>query len=363
MSNAMELPDERSRYGRNIPNVGVHVLSEQVFCNRAGLLAQLTDQDRGEEEQPTLGPKLDWYGDYDEKTFAETIGVAWGELRYWGTLLAVALTALPIAWLLVGSWWGRGPAFIAVWIGCVPVLYCTIHTLQTISWLMHLIRARLTLTRSQQLTIDFDSELVREVNWWSLRKTGFDCRAPNDAYYDPVLRLSGKPWRVLIKDRTIRIPVIRKHRGDRSWGPQHLARVAAYCHLIESQEGAEAPFGILLFADSYDCLIIPNTLKSRDLFRRALESLRELLLTHGEEAMIAAGPSDNRCLGCPWGAPRPPTEESATVLHGKRVQPKLAKGKDGTWRHSPCADVFGEVPPHIQAVELEMALPREVAQP
>ncbi len=359
MSNVIELPEERSRYGRDLPIVGVHALSEQVFCNRAGLLAQLIDADRGDEE-PELGPKLDWFGDYDDKLLAEAISDAWGELRYWATWFILSLASLPILWSLVGQWWGRGPAFVALWLGCLPILYCGTHVFWTFSRLVQLIRARSAWNRSPAATIDFDSEQVREVNWWSLRKAGFECRAPLDPYFDPVLRLTGKPWRVLCKDRTLRIPVIRKHRGDRSWGLQHQARIAAYCQLIESQEGAEAPFGILLFADSYDGLILPNTLKSREQFRRALVALRELLQTQDQDTVIAAGPSDNRCLGCPWGIPRIPTEESATMIGGKRLPPKLTKGKDGQWRHSPCADLFGEVPPHLFAVELEMALPRPV---
>lgn len=358
MSQAMELSEERSRYGRDLPRVGVHALSEQVFCNRAGLLAQLSGTDTGEEDEPNLGPKLDWWGDYEERSFAEAIDVTWGELRYWLTWLVASLAGFPMAWMLTSSLWGRGPAFVAIWLVCIPVLVCGRNTLFIAGRLIQLLRAQALWARSTPVTLDLASEVVREVNWWSLRKAGFDCRAPIESYYDPVLRLAGKPWRVLSKDRTLRIPVIRKHRGDRSWGPQHLVRVAAYCHLIESQEGAEAPFGILLFADSYDGLIVPNTLQSREQFRRALDTLRELLATHGEDTVIAAGPSDNRCLGCPWGAPRVATEESATILEGRRLSPKLAKGRDGQWRHSPCADLFGEVPPHAQAIALEMALPR-----
>lgn len=359
MTTAAQIPEERSQYGRDIPIVGVHALSEQVFCNRAGILAQCTGQDEGQEGEPNLGPKLDWLGDYDEKKFAEAIEIAWGELRYWGTLLAVALASLPVIWLIVASGWGRGRGFLAVWVGCAPALYCGAQAVQSISWLIRLIRERAVFDRSNEISIDFDAEEVREVNWWSLRKAGFDCRAPVDPYFDPTLRLAGKPWRVLIKDRTIRIPVVYKRRGDRSWGPQHLARIAAYCHLIESQEGAESPFGILMFAGSYDCLIIPNTLKARSTYRQALEALRELLVSHARELAIAAGPRDNRCRGCHWGAPRRQTETSQTMMNGKPVSPKLAKGKDGAWRHSPCADVFGEIPPHADAIELEMTLPRE----
>ncbi len=359
MNPATEHSDERSHYGRDLPAIGVHALSERVFCNRAGVLAQCSGLDQQEDEEPRLGPKLDWLGDYDEKTFAEAIEIAWGEFRYWMTLLVVAIACLPILWLLAGSQWGMGWGLIAVWLGCAPVLYCGAQAFQVISWLIQLIRERAAFDRSQEIAIDFDSEEIQEVNWWSLRKAGFDCRAPIDPYIDAQLRLSGKPWRVLIKGRTMRIPVIRKHRGDRSWGPQHQARIAAHCQLIQSQEGAEAPFGILMFADSYECLLIPNTLKARQIYRRSLDTLRKLLMAQGKEPFIAAGPQDNRCVGCHWGEPQPATSGSETLLNGEPVSPRLAKGNDGRWYHSPCADVFGEIPPHAQAIYLGMALPRE----
>ena len=37
------------------------------------------------------------------------------------------------------------------------------------------------------------------------------------------------------------------------------------------------PFGVLMFAGSYDCVIIPNTTKARFEFENALEDVQELL--------------------------------------------------------------------------------------
>jgi len=44
-------------------------------------------------------------------------------------------------------------------------------------------------------------------------------------------------------------------------------RVSAYCHLIETQEnGAQAPYGVVLFADNYNVQIVPNHEYAKDTF-------------------------------------------------------------------------------------------------
>ena len=59
--------------------------------------------------------------------------------------------------------------------------------------------------------------------------------------------------------------------------PQHVVRIAAYCHLIETCELGDVPFGVLMFAGTYDCLIIPNTAAAQLQFEQALEETREFL--------------------------------------------------------------------------------------
>ena len=56
--------------------IGVHVLSEHVFCPRAALIASESGPDAGDEE-PNLGPRLDLFLHYNEHLFAEALQQAW----------------------------------------------------------------------------------------------------------------------------------------------------------------------------------------------------------------------------------------------------------------------------------------------
>ncbi|HQX53632.1 MAG TPA: hypothetical protein PLY87_24040 [Planctomycetaceae bacterium] len=62
--------------------IGVHVLSEHVFCPRAALIASESGPDAGDEE-PNLGPRLDLFLHFNEHLFAEGLQQAWGEMRLW----------------------------------------------------------------------------------------------------------------------------------------------------------------------------------------------------------------------------------------------------------------------------------------
>jgi len=79
--------------------IGVHVLSEHVFCPRAALIASESGPDAGDEE-PNLGPRLDLFLHYNEHLFAEALQQAWGAMRLWLTLIAPALFVVLLALLL-----------------------------------------------------------------------------------------------------------------------------------------------------------------------------------------------------------------------------------------------------------------------
>ena len=196
---------------------------------------------------------------------------------------------------------------------------------------------------------------IQEVNWWSLRKAGFDCQKLVDPHRDPAERLVGRPWRVLTKGTTLRIPVIRKHRGERVWRPQHVVRVAAYCRLIKNCELGNSPFGVLMFAGSYECLIIPNTTAAQFQLEKALEDVREFLNVYEGGKFIPTEPADNRCSGCHWGKPcQFVAGKTDTILNGNPVIPLRTKAKE-QYFHCACGDRFQWVPPHDDSVGLGIA--------
>lgn len=334
----------RSRFSSGPPEVGVHILSEYVFCRRAAILAQESGDDTGDEEKQ-LGPQLDWMGDYDEHRFSEELHSAYGDLKLWLTLMAPAVLLVLIGWVVVSPLVGL---FMTL-----PIIYLVAKGWETLQRIIHLIRERALLLSAVPASIDLNPQEITPVNWWSLRKMGFDCFKP-ERLRDPSERLTGRPWRELIKGRTVRIPVVRKHRGERVWGPQHIVRVVAYCRLIETCEGGSAPFGILMFADSYDCLIIPNTDTHQTEFQQSLDAVREFLRIHATGDYFPAVPPAERCSGCHHGKPRRQEPGSETVLNG---MPLVAFGKRGSNRaiyHSTCGDRFENLPPHNDVDRLQI---------
>jgi len=334
-----------------LPRVEVHVLSEFVFCPRAAILALESGKDTGDEEQ-SRGPKLDSFVDYSEHRFVEALENAWGRVRLWGTLMAPALL------LVLAAWWLHSP-FAAVVVS-LPLVVLAAKMWETFREIVRLIREFSAFQAATPVEIDLTSTEVREVNWWSLRKAGFDCLKPRDSYQDHAEQLSGRPWRLLIKDTVVRVPVVRKHRGKRDWGKQHVVRLAAYCRLIEACESADAPFGVLMFAGSYDCVLIPNTPETRERLQRALDDARRFIIIHSGGEFAPVAPNDNRCRGCHLGKPRWfVANGSETELDGKKLRPRLTRqpnaDKKSPLYHCNCGDRFDWVPPHEHAVELGIA--------
>jgi hypothetical protein len=336
----------RPRFHGGPTEVGVHVLSQHVFCPRAAILAMELGQDNGEDGS-VLGPRLDGVFDYDELRFAEEIHRTWSNVRYWGMLLVPAVALVLLLWRL----WSP----MAALIGTLPIFVCLARLWDTATALIDLIREQAVFLAAPPLTIDPATIQIQKVNWWSLRKAGFDCLKPADAYRDPGSRLVGKPWRLLVKGTVLRIPVIRKHYGDQTWRPQHRVRISAYCRLIETCQGGQAPFGILLFAGSDECLIIPNTVVEQTQFEEALQNVRGFLQIYQQGQSAPMQPVDRRCIGCPFGEPREYiARETDTLVNGTPIVPLLTRALDGKLYHSPCGDRFNWVPPHQRALDLRI---------
>lgn len=347
--NQYDIPP-RPRFHSGLIEVGVHVLSEYVFCERAAILALKMGQDSGEDgrnQEQRNGPRLHGLFDYDVHRFAEEIQAAWIRVRNWVTIVGAAMI------LAFGFWRLWSP--MAGLVGTLPFFLSLARLWEVSTQLVDLIREQSIFRNAPPWNIDLAPTRIQKVDWWSLRKAGFDCLMPADSFRDPELRLVGKPWRMLVKGTSLRIPVIRKHLGEANWGPQHRIRISAYCRLIETCQGGESPFGILVFADSYDCLIIPNTIEEQGKFEEALYKAREFLRSYSVSPTAPMWPTDNRCRGCHLGKPREVVRgASETVLVGVPVQPFVKKGADGAFYHCSCGDLFERTPPHEDAIKLRI---------
>lgn len=322
-------------------HIGVHVLSEHVFCGRAGGLALESEGEDQGEEGPRFGPRLDQFCyDYDEARFEEAVQRDWGEVRRWLTWLGPAILVPFAAWRL-----HSGMAALLI---SLPAFWIVAKILEACQTLLTHLRARSTYRAATTVTIDMAPRSLIQVDWWALRKAGFDCHRPLDAYRGE--RLIGRPWRVLVKDTKWRIPVIRKHRGEAVCRPQHQVRAAAYCRLIESCEGGRAPFAVMLFGGTYDCVIIPNNAASERDLDQALADFDDFLRVTDEGRFIPDVPTDNRCRGCPWGRPIPLSETA--ILNGQPLWPLRIEGiRHGNF-HCICGDRFNFVPLHAEIQRL-----------
>lgn len=283
--------DTSSRWAETFPELQVHVLSEHVFCPRAGLLARGAGDEP--DEEPRWSPRLDGFFDYDAQRFAAALRAAWSDIIYWLAWLAPAL-------LIVLAGWRFWSALVGVYLA-FPFFYLSARLVDAAGWLMKLVREERRFAAALPFPVGSFPENIQDIDWWSLRKAGFDCRRPHDPHYDAEARLAGKPWRILTYQNAVRIPVVRKHQGERTWGPQHVVRLAAYCRLLERCEGATSPFGVLLFADSKVGILFPHTAGAQFELEQALIAARSLFATIDTQPVVPTAPTDQRCAGCPWG--------------------------------------------------------------
>ncbi len=330
--------------GADTPQIGVHVLTEFVFCPRAGVVASEQERDDPGEDL-FAAPRLDFLPDYSVRLIEEGLQHTWHDI--WAALTIASPVGLVLFSLHM---FGRSQEAV--------ILAVTLSA-GLLYWLWKLQLKIVELQRRLKAAADAVPQApdpglseIQAVNWWSLLKAGFSPLQYDQPYEDRDWKLIGKPWRVL-QMGPLRIPVFRKRQGGAELFPQHYVRMAAYCHLIEVCEGAEAPYGIVFFGDGYDGLTIPNSPVNRETFEEGLKQARRILQALDRDHLIPGKPARPViCHDCPVGRPQGYRKgQSETVLRRKQVPPFLTRGPDKQLYHSRCGDRFGWVPPHDRAVE------------
>jgi len=357
---------------QNNERVSVWVLSEFVFCPRAGLIAHRSKFDGEEtfqEDDESYG-RLDYLPDFDgaaiERAIAET-------RRLLLRVLAVAVwTAVGAAILgdqvWPGFWW-TGLALLS------PLPFWAVTMVRRLGKL----RAYARQFRERDgREPGHDLTEPAEFNWWDFHRAGFRVVKPRERYHDPELNLDGCPWRVLERG-SIRIPVFRKHRGQLSAGRPQFATLAAYSHLIRECEHAESPYGVILYPGTWTVLVVPDRCGS-ETFRTGVGRFRAMLLAEADGQPPAPPASDGPCSGCRHGQPKrlvtdqpaaweltpsywtdrspgdaePERVPTIHVIGGRSVRPYPVHGVDGWRYHSLCGDLFEWIPPHDTAQRIAL---------
>jgi hypothetical protein len=258
------------------PWIGIHVLSEFVFCPRAGVLTfELGHEDTGEERDRV--PPLDYLPDFragvDRRTSATGVaGKSAVCCSEWNRHVA-GLLGVRSSWCV-----GYFDA-VAAWPAADGGLGNSSKHGKAIFTLV--------LRRNEALKAVPEARpgprrTLQPVHWWNLLKAGFTPVEYAGPHRDAATRLLGRPWRVLEKG-SLRIPVFRKLWGAAELYPQHFVRMAAYCHVIEQSEGGHSPYGIILFGYGYTGCTVPNIAAHRHAFGEALEKARKLIDTVHKE--------------------------------------------------------------------------------
>jgi len=317
------------------PRVGVHTLTEFIYCPRAGLVSfEQQQEDRGEE-----GPAiyLDYLPQYDLIRMAAT----WDQLFRRLLLGAGTMVLLMFVFMLENSF------LFLVLLGEIVLIFWVFRLCRDLWKLGNRIRRA---EQTQAWQPDPNSTEEQTVNWWQLLNSGFESKHYIDPLLDPLWSLSGNPWRVLAY-QGLRIPVFRYHQYTGKIYPQHRARMAAYCQLIERTTGMESPYGIILFGNTFQGVSIPNSPPNQQLFQQALIAFRTMLRKLKTDRLVPGPPPPTLCLRCPVGKPivfrKGHTE---TYQLQKPLPVTKAKGRGPLLYHSPCGDRFKWLPPHEIAI-------------
>lgn len=294
------------------PVVSVSLVGEAVFCARAARFAfEQQQEDTGEEDlTPRRGRSHVFYSLRDiqrkrDRVFAFAVAL---------TIIAglpgigVMIFAEDFApWIpVLGLWiFFLAPGILSSWIG-----------LMGLTKMLH--DAATATTAEPDPTLHYP----QPVYWWSLLQSGFQRTRPQENLFDRDWKLAGKPWCILQKG-TLHIPVFRKRNEDERLYRQHLARIAAYAHLIERTENAHVPYGIVMRGRSWNGIAVPVTPPNRKAFHDALIEARHIAISGPSQA----GPDNKaKCRGCPWGKP-------------------LTTDRGLTY-DSPCGERYSWTPPH-----------------
>jgi hypothetical protein len=337
------------------PWLGVHALTEFVYCPRAGLVEHAKgSRDIGDEIQREPWASLSYSPPYDMAAIDDGIALAQKSLLVWGVCSTVLVSAA------VASYFRLGIAWLLVALGAY---LCSLQFLKCLLDLLLAIWVRWHVLNDRALEPDPTKLEDQEVDWWTFIRAGYDSVRydEGDGLKSQTLCLAGRPWRVLRRG-SVRIPVFKKRHSAKANGhtlhDQHYVRIAAYCRLIEEAERAESPYGIILFDDCYKGWAINAAAAERRIpLAHALEGARERIQTSLEGGKPDPMPA-SFCKGCPTGKPRAHRPgETETLRRGVPLPVFGAIGRDRRVYHSACGDHFRWLPPHERVREKWLVVP------
>ncbi|HBE71971.1 MAG TPA: hypothetical protein DDW52_27850 [Planctomycetaceae bacterium] len=316
----------------NAPEVTASTVAEYTFCPRAGILTHEGGFSDPEEELPSLA-LLPWYEqEVIEEAYTHALYVLFAFPV--GLLVTVVILSLSMLGSVLYPYLLAG--LIIVW---APFAFRAFRRWREIGG------RRLAALLATECNPVPGKNAFQPVDWWGLLLAGYEVRRPEDSLKDERWKLSGKPRRILDKG-TMSIPVHRIRKPEGPILPQHIVRVMAHCHLIETTEGANSPFAVILFGNTYKGMTVPNTPENRERFYTAIERTRAAITESDNGERQPPEPiTGNACSACHFGHPRPIALEDKTMRYGEPLDPVLFHNGRKVF-HCDCGDRFNWKPKH-----------------
>lgn len=321
--------------GPDDPLVGVYVVSQFIYCPRAGVIAYENREQHEDEPEPV---NLDYMPIYDLPGLYERLHADFREL-IWQAL--VMLGVLAFAYYLTAR---VHPNLAATGVMIlVPLLGWTYPTLCD----MADVGRKIVAHRSAAPKVpDPASDQFQPVNWCEMLKDGFISVPSKDRLRNDAWRVEGRPWRVLRKGN-LHIPVFFQSVGETELRDKHLAKAAAHCFLLQTVALQDSPYAIVLKRGSFEGVTVPNHPRTRKVFYEGLRLARALI----RDLRVGSAPNppatEAPCLKCPLGEPvKFEPGESEHRANGVSL-PVITIAEDGKpLCHSHCGDRFRWIPPH-----------------
>lgn len=325
------------------PHLSASTLAEFTFCPRAGVLTHEGGFTESGEELPSTG-RLPWFEqDAIEKVYSQSIT----------RLAAMLIGFLAVQILAAASPLVRTSIYPLV-VGVFSVVWLYGFVLAFSRW-REIGHRRLAFNMAVKCDPNPNRQEPQSVDWWGLLKAGYEVDRPTTSTVDNRAKLSGKPRRTIQKG-DLTIPVHRVQSKSGKVKPQHIVRVMAYCHLVDEVQGANSPFAIILFGDTYRGITVPVTPENWTTFCDTVKQVRSLLLkSDAGEWSPPKPPHQSICAACFHGMPRAEGSDQPTFRYDKPLEPVILVPKSGKNRalHCSCGDRYDWKPKHWQNAKLK----------
>ena len=342
--------------------IGVHTLSEFVFCPRAGIIShEQGNEDSGFESGFV---DLSYTPDYDivmarlelKEVVKRLESFSFGFLGGTVATLFCGMALKPFLGVLCLLVLIPATAFFS------PKLY------KDLLRYWHLKKRIADADAANSQCPKLNEATHESISWYSLLKS-CSIEKCHDPLIDEELGIIGKPWKLLHRGNVC-LPVFFCKKpdsaGDSETDPlkwlkkQHFVRMKAYCHLIEKNTGKHSSCGIIVFAGTPIAAALKfwrSERATREL-DEALMIARESLKELDQEDSIGV-PAKNACIRCHHGRPKLyRLTPGMARRNGRDVRPtlhKVTRNKKSLTLHSVCGDFFRWIPPHEEFIELKLA--------